>query len=96
MRRLWRRLLIVLTVLGAGHLYLWWRLVAPLPGPWRAIASAAVVGLGASLPVVMLSARAWPRRRAQPVLLGAFLWFGLATYLLCAALVSPVAVAVNV
>ena len=93
MRRLWGRLLIVLVVLGSAHLYIWWRLVAPLPAPWFALGTALVVVLGPSFPVAMLTTRGLSRERQRPLLLIAYVWFALAKYLLLGAAASHVAVA---
>jgi predicted MPP superfamily phosphohydrolase len=84
---------LVLAVLVAAHLYIWWRLVCPLPSPWRLLASLAMIALTPSLPVVSIAARSLPRRRARPYLLIGYLWFALATYLLLGAAGSHVAVA---
>jgi predicted MPP superfamily phosphohydrolase len=96
MRRQLRRLLIVLTVLGSAHLYIWWRLVWPLPEPWRMIGTVLVAALAPSLPATLVFVRRLTRAAARPVLLAAYLWFGLAVYLLLGAAASHLAVALGV
>src|SRR5690349_334508 len=93
MRSLWRRLLVVLAVLGAIHLYLWWRLVAPLPSPWREVGTGLVAVLGPSLPIAMIVSRRLSRAAAHRVQMVVYLWFGLAVYLLLGAWGSHIAVA---
>lgn len=93
-RRLIPRLLIVFGVLGAAHAYIWVQLVAPLPAPWRAIGGALLLVLGPSLPASVFAARRLSRTAARPYLLVAYLWFGLATYLLLAAAAAARQVAV--
>ena len=93
MRRLWRRLLLVLLVLGSAHAYIWWRLVDPLPSPWRAIGAALALLGPVSLPAGLVTARRLPRATAAPILLAIHLWFALACYLLLGAAASHVAVA---
>ena len=93
MRSLWPRLLIVLGILGSAHLYIWWRLIEPLPSPWRELGTGLVVLFGPSLPFTMLVARRLRRDAARRVQLVGYLWFGLAVYLLLGAWGSHVAVA---
>jgi hypothetical protein len=95
LRRLWPRLLVVLAVLVAAHVYIGWRLLDPLPSPWRLPAMIALALFTPSLPVVSIGARGLPRRRARRVLLVGYLWFALATYLLLGAAASHVAVALG-
>lgn len=92
MRAFWRRLLVVLAILGGAHLYIWWRLVDPLPAPWREIGTVLVVLGAPSMPITMLVARGLPRDAARRVQLVGYLWFGLATYLLIGAWASHIAV----
>jgi len=92
MRRVWRRLIAVLSILGGLHLYIWWRLIAPLPDPWWLVGTIAIAGLAPSMPITMALARGRSRESARPILLIGYLWFGLATYLLLGAIVSHVAV----
>jgi uncharacterized protein len=93
MRRLWRRLLIILAVLGSAHLYIWWRLVrAPAwPAPWFTIATVVVFAMAPALPMTMFFVRRFSRERAKPVLWIAYTWFGCAVYLLLGAAVAHVA-----
>jgi predicted MPP superfamily phosphohydrolase len=95
MRRLVKRLVIVLGVLGSAHAYIWWRFVAA-PG-WPAsvtrAATVVIVALAPSLPATIFVARRFTRRRAKPVLWIAYTWFGFAVYLLLAAAVTHVAAA---
>jgi predicted MPP superfamily phosphohydrolase len=95
MRRMWRRLLIVLLVLGGAHAYIWWRLIDPLPSPWRALGTIAMLLGPISLPAGLLTARRLPRATAAPILLAIHLWFALACYLLVGAAASHVAVALG-
>jgi predicted MPP superfamily phosphohydrolase len=87
-----RRLLTVLTVLGLAHLYIWWRLVWPLAEPWRLLGTVLVAALAPSLPMTLIFVRRLTREAARPVLVVAYLWFGLAVYLLLGAAASHVAV----
>jgi uncharacterized protein len=93
--RLWRRLLVVLAILGSAHAYIWWRLVA-VPGwptPVAVIATIAIVVLAPALPASLLVSRRFTRAHAKPVLWIAYTWFGGAVYLLLAAAVTHVACA---
>ncbi len=92
-RRLWPRLVIVLAVLGSAHVYIGWRLFAPLPAPWSLVGALAIALLTPSLPLSAILARRTSRSAARPYLLVAYLWFALATYLLLGAAGSHVAVA---
>src|SRR5690606_6424791 len=75
-----------------AHLYIWWRLVLPLPSPmWQA--GTAVIGLLApTFPINMRVRRRLMREAAKPLLLVGFIWFGFATYLLLGAVASHIAV----
>ncbi|MBV8760575.1 MAG: metallophosphoesterase [Deltaproteobacteria bacterium] len=92
MRRLWRRLLIMLGVLGSAHLYIWWRLVrAPgWPAPWFTILTVLVFAMAPTLPLTIFVARRFSREQAKPLLWIAYTWFGCAVYLLLAAAVTHV------
>ena len=98
MRRLWKRLLIVLVVLGSAHFYIWSRFVAAadLPAPWTAIATAALIILAPSLPAAAILMRRIPRERAAPYLTLAYIWFGCAVYLLLAAALTHLACAIGI
>lgn len=93
MRRIWPRLVIVLSILGLAHVYIWLQIVAPLPGPWRWIGTVLVVVLAPSMPASLFVSRRMSREAARPYLLVGYLWFGLATYLLLGAAASQLAVA---
>ena len=88
-----RRLLIAIAILAAAHLYIWWRLVLPLPAPWSHVGTALLAVLAPSLPLTMLIARGRTREAARRVLLVGYVWFGFATYFLLAAMLSHVATA---
>ena len=95
--QLWRRLAIVLAILGSAHAYIWWRFVAApdWPAPLTVLATIAFLVLGPSLPATIFIARRVSRARAQPVLWVAYTWFGCAVYLLLAAAASHVACAIG-
>jgi predicted MPP superfamily phosphohydrolase len=88
-----RRVLIVLSILVAIHVYIWWRLALPLPSPYWQIATTLVVVLTPSFPLMRRYARRLSRESAKPWLLLGYLWFGLAAYLLLGAVLTHVAVA---
>jgi hypothetical protein len=96
MRRLWRRLVIVIAVLGSAHAYIWWRFVAApdLPSPWFQIASIGLALVAPSLPASILVSRRWSRAQAAPFLWFVYTWFGFAVYLLLAAALAHLAVAI--
>jgi predicted MPP superfamily phosphohydrolase len=81
------------SILTAVHLYIWWRLVLPLPSPWFYAATVLVIAGWPSLPAMFRFVRPMRRERARPLLLAGYTWFGFATYLLLGALASHVAVA---
>jgi hypothetical protein len=95
MRRMWRRLAIVLAVLGSIHLYIWWRFVAApeLPAPWSVLATLAIALAAPCLPLAMFVVRRMSRARAKPLLWLAYVWFGCALYLFLAAALSQLACA---
>ena len=97
MRRLWRRLVIILAILGSAHLYIWWRLVdvPSWPSGIFVVATVLVFALAPSLPATMFVVRRFSREQAKPVLWVAYTWFGCAVYLLLAAAAAHVAVAVG-
>lgn len=97
MRRIWPRVLIALSILGAAHFYIWTRFVAaaelsPLP---YAVATVLVIALAPSLPVATFALRDLPRHRARPLKFTAYAWFGFATYLFFYAMVTHIVVAVG-
>jgi predicted MPP superfamily phosphohydrolase len=91
-----RRFLIALAILAGAHVYIWWRLVLPLPGPWWQVGSVLVAVLTPSFPLMRRYARRLPREAAKPWVLVGYMWFGFATYLLLGAAASHVAVALGV
>ena len=93
MRRLWKRLLFVCSILGSAHFYIWWRFVhAPrLPAPWNVLATIAIILLAPGLPLTILVARRFTRTQAKPVLWVAYTWFGCAVYLLLGAVLTNLA-----
>lgn len=95
MRRLWPRLFVILAILGGCHLYIWTQLIAPLPSPWRGLATVLLVLLAPSLPIGSILSRHMARAQARPLVLATYGWFGLATYLLLGAAGSHVAVALG-
>jgi predicted MPP superfamily phosphohydrolase len=74
----------------------WLRFVsaAHLPTPWHVIATVAIIAFAPSLPVATFFLRRLPRETAMPYVWLAYTWFGLAVYLLLAAAVTHLAVAV--
>jgi predicted MPP superfamily phosphohydrolase len=94
-RRISLRLLIVLTILGSAHFFIWLRLVDPLPAPWRTLGTALVVLGAPGLPATMSLSRRLSRAQARPYLITAYTWFGFATYLFLGAILSAIAVAIG-
>ena len=88
-----RRFLIALAIFTAAHVYIWWRLVLPLPSPWWQACTAALALLAPTFPLVVRFARRLRREAARPWLLLGYGWFGFALYFLLGAAVSHVAVA---
>ena len=79
-----RRFWFAIAILAAVHLYIWWRLVLPLPSPAWQLGTVIVAVLGPTFPETLFVGRRLPRERARPWLLVGYLWFGFATYLLLA------------
>jgi predicted MPP superfamily phosphohydrolase len=96
-RRLWIRLSIVMAVLGSAHYYVWLRFVhAPhWPAPWTTIGTVAAIVLAPSLPAAAIYSRRLSREAAKPWLAVTYTWFGFAVYLLLAAAVSNLVVALT-
>ena len=90
-----RRFLIAVAIFIAAHVYIWWRLVWPLPSPLWQPASALMALCAPIFPFTLRLSRRLPRERARPWLLAGYLWFGLAAYLLLGAIASQVAVALG-
>lgn len=90
MRRRFRLLLAIYTV---AHLYIWWRLVLPLPSPTWQVGTALVALFGPTFPIIMRIRGRFTREGGRPWLLLGYLWFGFATYFLLGAFASHLAVA---
>jgi uncharacterized protein len=91
-----RRFLIALAILTAAHLYIWWRLVLPLPSPYWQVCTTLIAVLAPSFPLTLRIGRSLSRTAAKPWLLVGYVWFGFATYLLLGAAGSHLAVACGV
>jgi predicted MPP superfamily phosphohydrolase len=87
-----RRFLIALAIYSVAHLYIWWRLVLPLPSPLWQTGTALVVLFAPSFPINMRVHRRLTREAARPWLLVGFIWFGFAAYLFLGAVASHIAV----
>jgi predicted MPP superfamily phosphohydrolase len=74
------------------HYYIWARLVrdTALPPPYRALATVAIVLLGASLPAAFATARLLRPSLAHAIAWPAYLWLGLMFFLLVLLLVGDV------
>lgn len=72
-------LLVVSTVLGGAHYYVWARLVrdTALPQPWFSIASWIIGGLGVLIVAGLVSTRVAPRAISSPLLWVVYVWVGL-------------------
>lgn len=79
--------LVMLTVVGGGHWYLWSRLVrdAELPLFWHRALTAAFIALALLVPTTMFAARSAPRL-AEPIAWAGFIWFGTGFFLIVAVL----------
>jgi predicted MPP superfamily phosphohydrolase len=88
-----RWFLIALAILTAAHLYIWWRLVLPLPSPWWQVGTGLIILGFPSFPLTQRIARGRPRESAQRWLLAGYLWFGFAIYFFLGAVGAHVAVA---
>lgn len=84
--------LIALAILVTAHLYVWWRLVFPLPSPWLEVGTVLIAIGGPSFPLTQRIARRRARDAAQPWLLAGYLWFGFAIYFFLGAVGAHVAV----
>ncbi len=87
--------LIALAIVMVAHVYLWWRLVLPLPSPWFQIGTAVVVLGAPGFPLMRRYARRLSRRAAQPWLFAGYVWFALAIYFVLGAIAAHVAVALG-
>jgi predicted MPP superfamily phosphohydrolase len=92
-RPFWKRLLIILSILGSAHFYIWWRFVhvPGLPSPYSVLATLAIVMLAPGLPLSILVVRRFSRAQAKPLLWVAYTWFGCAVYLLLGAALTNLA-----
>ena len=77
-------LVVVSTVLGGAHYYVWARLVrdTALPEPWHSIASWTIGGLGLLIVAGLVSMRTLPRAISSPLLWVVYIWFGLIFFVL--------------
>jgi uncharacterized protein len=87
-----RRFQNALAIYTLAHVYIWWRLVWPLPSPAWIAGTVIMAVLAPSFPIIMRLRHRLPRENAKPWLLTGYLWFGLAAYLVIAAVASHVAV----
>ena len=85
--------MIALAIYSVAHLYIWWRLVLPLPSPAWQIATGVLAVLAPTFPINMRIRRRLMRELARPFLTVSFVWFGFVVYLLLGALASHIAVA---
>jgi predicted MPP superfamily phosphohydrolase len=88
-----RRFLRVLAIYAVLHVYVWWRLIWPLPSPAWQIATALILVLAPMFPLTLRFARRLPRENAKPYLLVGYGWFALATYFLLGAAAEHIATA---
>jgi predicted MPP superfamily phosphohydrolase len=79
-------LAVVMSILGAGHYYVWARLVRDLawPAPWHEALSAVWLLLYASIPLTLLFGARVPRRWSRWVLTPSYVWLGAIFLLLVA------------
>src|SRR5580693_6958726 len=75
-------LLVVTSILGGTHYYLWARLLRDphLPEPWNTIGKVGIVLFGALL-VVSIALRRAPRSVSGPIAWVAYTWLGLVFFL---------------
>ena len=88
-----RRFWIGLALYTVFHVYVWWRLVLPLPSPTWQIGTAILALLAPSFPIIMRIRRRFTREGGRPWLIVGYVWLGFILYLLLGALASHVAVA---
>lgn len=71
--------LLVGSVTGLGHYYVWRRLVrdASLPRPWHRALTVALSALAVGLPLTMILGRQLPREAVSWLAVMAFLWMGI-------------------
>jgi uncharacterized protein len=85
-------LLIVTSILGSTHYYLWARLIRDpaLPEPWSTIGKVGVVLLGALI-VLSIALRRTPRAVSSPIAWVAYTWLGLLFFLFALFVVVDIA-----
>lgn len=88
-----RRFQIALAIYIVAQVYIWWRLVLPLPSPTWQIGTGIMALFAPTFPFIMRVRRRFTREEGRPWLLIGFIWFGFVIYLLLAAIASHVAVA---
>ncbi|HEY5925421.1 MAG TPA: metallophosphoesterase, partial [Kofleriaceae bacterium] len=91
-----RRFWVALAIYAAAHLYIWWRLILPLPSPTWQAGTGLLALLAPSFPLMWRVRRRLTREAARPWLLVGYIWFGFVIYLLLGAIASHVAVAFGV
>jgi uncharacterized protein len=90
-----RRFSIALAIYSVAHLYIWWRLLLPLPSPGWQLATAILALFAPSFPIMMRMRRRFTREAGRPWLIVGYVWFGLVIYLLLGAIASHIAVALG-
>jgi predicted MPP superfamily phosphohydrolase len=80
--------LVLLTIVGAVHYYLYRRIVAgpELPAPWASVARAALIGLAVSIPLSFFATRLLGPHAATYLVLPIYVWMGVMTLFLFALL----------
>ncbi len=75
--------LVMTTIVGGVHYYIWRRLVrdAAWPKRWRRLGTAAVIFLGVSLPVTMIFSRSLSGDISRVLLHFPFIWMGIMVFL---------------
>ncbi|MGE0546976.1 MAG: metallophosphoesterase [Kofleriaceae bacterium] len=86
-----RRYRFMVAIYFAAHVYIWWRLVLPLPSPVWQVGSGVIALLAPSMPILVSRRSRVSRRSGRATLLVSYLWFGFAAYLLLGAFASHVA-----
>jgi predicted MPP superfamily phosphohydrolase len=84
---------VAFSIMFGLHYYVWARLVRDtgLSHPWRTVATAAIVLLGASMPLAFIVGRSLSRSAARWVVWPAYLWMGLLFFLFTLLVASDVA-----
>jgi predicted MPP superfamily phosphohydrolase len=83
-------ILILGTLTGLMHRYVWVRLVrdSAWPDPWGGVLTVAIVALAALIPLAFVAMRSLPRWVHGPVAWVAYSWMGVALYLFLLALMT--------